>query len=779
MNYLKMHLLYRVFDIRAEPTALPGRHPEEEDDAVQVGGGDAIEASMFQERPKEEASKARLVGCARMRAKFTPQHEVIRKEEQSQLDFELRKSRATWLIADWGTGSEGFLGICFERLKLPDTVSDIFHLNCDEASNIDSFESLFTQQFGMSLQMFCHHITALKNAFVVLDDIPVQLSQGENLTRLEHIISVVLDYAPSLKIILVTRKKMDESHYPTVELKPLDIPDVRLYIQNHPDSSIELEDPDVVYRIHERTDGLPLHLDRILKALRFSSLDSVLEAEWDATGSNGTESEVPSALANDVRGLAGSEDRRSKRSYRLLKVLSLLPYGETIDALRHYLPAEPFFIENAQELHDARLLEILPLKAVLPSTEAGKSKVIEQAGPKVLKVPRQVRDYVRSLTSAKEREELINAGAENYFGPRWRAGKIKLRAQPLEYKEYLNSGPGNEYAVIHDLIVTAKAAGKPQDVKKAFKLGLYYCESLRGADRFKDIAIVAGELTQLLTQSDGPAHWTELAITFGYSLRMTDKSEAALPYLNEALVVGEEHLPNSEKAFVYVEIALNEESLNNTEAAVAAARKAMGLSKENSSTHLHALAIVQNATLEGEEARRAKTKLYDKAKQLGFRTLANTLALSLSDDTDNEDEKEKLLDDVLNQRSSDLYNKMQAIVTKFEDLAGRGDRSQADLILLWRAYGYLYSQRFGNLFDRCHTCLWKELEKKGNIEQMIRLFRHTSFVWRIRGDEKKESRYLDMLVKKDPPALENAPQRGIISELRYFWNRVTRIGKAK
>ena len=58
-----------------------------------------------------------------------------------------------------------------------------------------------------------------------------------------------------------------------------------------------------------------------------------LEAELDARQSSEIGEKVPKPLVHAVGRVAKSEDRRTKRSFRLLKVLSVLPYGETIESI--------------------------------------------------------------------------------------------------------------------------------------------------------------------------------------------------------------------------------------------------------------------------------------------------------------------------------------------------------------------------------------------------------------------------------------------------------------
>lgn len=233
-----------------------------------------------------------------------------------------------------------------------------------------------------------------------------------------------------------------------------------------------ITDADAIEKLHERSEGLPMHIDRMLKALKVTSLPTVLEAELEAS-SLAIGDETPLGLVHAVSQLLNSEDKRSKRSFRLLKVLSTLPYGETLESLAHYLPSEPFFLDNALQLKDLALLEVVPLQRT--NIHAHSSVIGAESGlPKLLKIPRQVRDYIQTLLSEEERLDIVLAGLEKFFGRGWRQGTVKLRKLPTEYREYLSSGAGNEFALIHHLVAHGNSTLDAAMVGKGAVLGVRY-----------------------------------------------------------------------------------------------------------------------------------------------------------------------------------------------------------------------------------------------------------------------------------------------------------------
>ena len=59
-----------------------------------------------------------------------------------------------------------------------------------------------------------------------------------------------------------------------------------------------------------------------------------------------------------------------------------------------------------------------------------------------------------------------------------------------------------------------------------------------------------------------------------------------------------------------------------------------------------------------------------------------------------------------------------------------------------------------------------------DTNQLLRLFRHTSFLWRIRGDETKEAEYLKRLDQKKIQHAETSVGKSGLLEVRYFLRRL-------
>jgi predicted MPP superfamily phosphohydrolase/tetratricopeptide (TPR) repeat protein len=661
-----------------------------------------VAVQLLETPPDERKARLDLAFCPRFSGTVLSQHKAVRQEEQSQSESELRRARVLWLIADWGTGCDGFLPTLFERFRTQDSKPDAFHLKCEEALDTDAFESLFPQQFGMAMQPFCYLVNAIPNAFLILDGIHPDLCADEGLRNLKRIVSAILDYCSELRVVIVSRMLPPENGFPVVTLLPLDAPDARMYVMHHPDYTPESEDPDTIEKIHEQADGMPMHIDRILKALKVTSLPRVLEAELE--GRTFSVAETPLSLVHTVDKLGKSADTRSKRSSRLLRVLSVLPYGETLD-----LPMEPFFLENALQLKELNLLDVVSLQRANLHVRSRIGDSTDAGSPKLLKVPRQVRDYVNTLLSEEERLDIVLAGLERFFGREWRAGKVKLRTLPLEYREYLASGAGNEFALIHHLIAFGTSNEDDNFVRRGAALGIRYANHLKASDRYRDLTIVSGALNQLISQEQYPAEWARLAACYGTGLRMTGKHKESLVYLRGALEIGDSFLGEEEMASIWLNIALSEEMLGNKDSAIAAANKVEETSKDGSGIYLHAEAILAGLTLKGDSRSKQLAELEIRARAHGHTVLADNIALEFAQASDSPAKTMKHLDKVLQSNSSG-YNQARAIVAKtaaFHSKEGAGQMDAQMMVRLCQAYSYLHAQRFSVLFDRCHEQLWR------------------------------------------------------------------------
>jgi hypothetical protein len=449
--------------------------------------------------PEARVAKERLVAAPRLQFQSLGAHRSIRLSEQTEAELNLRRSRNVWIRTDWGMGTHEFIAAVTERFGVGDSIPEMFIFRCEELSEADGIESSFHQQFAMTLPLFCSLVSTLGDlAVLIVDGVPGALAAGDDYAVLKRIVRAVMDYCPAMRIVMTSRFACPDSDLPHLELRPLEVPEVRNYLV-HCEGGGGLRDAETIEAIHDRSDGLPVHIDKIVKALSVASLEAALAKgasapDYDQAGEDST------ALKETIAALQSSQDRRSRRSFRMLKVFSILSYGETIETLHHYLPAEPFFEENALQLRELGLLDVVQLRLTSARRVAvAASSVRNQDGPKLLRVPRPVRDHLHGIVSKAEAEEIAIVGIDLFFGRRWRDGTIKLRKVPIEHREYLSTVLGNEFALLMRLMGSS-AVAEARVAKRSAKLCLEYMRRLSHQSRYRDLVTVGGSLLQMVRQ---------------------------------------------------------------------------------------------------------------------------------------------------------------------------------------------------------------------------------------------------------------------------------------
>ena len=235
---------------------------------------------------------------------------------------------------------------------------------------------------------------------------------------------------------------------------------------------------------------------------------------------------------------------------------------------------------------------------------------------------------------------------------------------------------------------------------------------------------------------DDKASESTILKVHGSSLRMLGHADDAATVLEQLLNDGEMELEKQELLSVQTDLALIYERRKNKKHAVRAAQEIQRLSPGKSSgKYLEAEAIIANMTLEDAE-RVNKLKSVERRARKHERTIvANNTALTLSrleEAGPAESWQQRVIDS-----KGDQYNHLRAIVAKANRLIALGKSSSLspeEHRILAMGYSYLYTQRMTSLFRSCHGALWKILVSERRLGGLLRIFRHSSFLWRLYGE---------------------------------------------
>lgn len=189
------------------------------------------------------------------------------------------------------------------------------------------------------------------------------MSSGDRRRTLEEFISPVHDFCPALKLVLITRQSSGEIEPgKEVELRPLEAAEIASYLRHHPQTQPGLERHELLKRIQTWSDGLPMRLDKFLEDLKAFSASEILDEDAENPLEQLALSEpVPRALSDAVAALAGATEGYAVRSFKLLKVLTVLRDGETYQSIKRFYDKEPFHPNNVTQLIRLALLEAVPI----------------------------------------------------------------------------------------------------------------------------------------------------------------------------------------------------------------------------------------------------------------------------------------------------------------------------------------------------------------------------------------------------------------------------------
>lgn len=85
----------------------------------------------------------------------------------------------------------------------------------------------------------------------------------------------------------------------------------------------------------------------------------------------------------------------------------------------------------------------------------------------------------------------------------------------------------------------------------------------------------------------------------------------------------------------------------------------------------------------------------------------------------------------------------------------------------------------GGLFDSCHHVLWAVLSLEMLCAPLVRLFRHSSFLLRIKGADETEQLYLHKLDTLDVAGLKRKEGSSLALELQYLERRRQAVSAEK
>ncbi|WP_175806907.1 metallophosphoesterase [Burkholderia cenocepacia] len=666
------------------------------------------------------------------------QHLAIRPLQQQSCIESIRQKRMAWVCADWGLGRDGFLWSVVKGIGREN--QNVYRIDLGNYTERDEFLSRFATTVGHSFPDFCKALTSAGSCILLLDEAPTGAGDQGGTTHsqnAEKLAMMLRDFCPNAVVFLLARQTPKVHTVDVIRLDALDEADTRTYLLAHPSASAEAQSPRGVSEIYRHTDGLPVRVDRALGTLRVVSLAELGPPTGnDLINSQSSSEAIPKSLVNAVSELADSTDPVARRSWLLLKVLAILQHGESLQRLKRIERENPIFPRHAEELLERDLIQIRSSTSMIRQSEGIEDQV------KILVSPRPVRDYVMTLMSQKEIDNLVKKAASLYFGESWRAGSTNLKKLDGNLISDNGSLLQNPHFLVTRLLDTPSVWRSSESAEPVLGLCKTYCSALLDAKNYRNCALVCRDVLAIIPAEGFMAHRDTIEMMLAKSLRMLGEDSEARMLYERLIKVDRSKDIKSELLLNY---AMCLQSLDDA-AAIDIAHQVIDLTPKNGAA-LQAQSIIYEMQ-EDDENDAKLLKLEAQARKQGFDTVANNLVLSRTVNN-----KSAEANDALRQvyatstANGDLYTAARATVRLAKrSLRETGALSSTDLSHLIKAYQYFYGERFDSLFSSAHQSLWDFFERQGDVRNLLSLFRHSSFIWRLHGSDDREQDYIKRLI---------------------------------
>ena len=611
----------------------------------------------------------------------------------------------------------------------------------------------------------------MNNTLLVLDHVNANLyASNTAYYRFLEIIKSINDFCPGIYIIIIARQPplyISSDSY--VKLFPLDGSEVTSYVNHHPGVVHELQNADNLFKLIEITSGLPKHIDRIIDSLKVASFEDLLESEKEWPVDMVNVDQIPKSLKRAISNLAESPDKLKLRSFKLLKILTILANGETIGNLKRFDGTEPIYIQNANELEQLSLMEVVTTTKVLPKVTQNLTQQI-----KILRVPRQIRDYVNTLITDDEKDTIVKNACEMYFGNKWRQGTIKdiySSSSVFETSKFFNVD--NCHLITNSLMANAIRDCNEHEIERAAHLVVNFCNHIHTHGDYKNAVDTLEEIYGWLRSTNFNRIKATNAKLLGEALRMAGNMERSNQILNEALEIKGGNFSKDEKNSIYIELGFTYIKQGKFEKAIECANAIEKTAAKKNAHSLQAKFIRIQALFKDEELVKKLKSLESEAKKADIPTLVNTISLAIAGLEKDSIEKEKRFSTILASKG-EYYNKVRAIIAKSVDslINGSGSISEEDFYFLNLSYSYLYSQRIEGMFKSCHMALWTFCVNEKRSEELLNLFKHSSLIWRISGEIELEKKYFLELKEIVSDQIKNIGRDPInVANINYYTRR--------
>lgn len=664
-------------------------------------------------------------------------HFNIRSQERNRAINYLTSHKLCWITTKFGLGEDEFIGSIVSQSNI--NLANCFLLNCEDITEIEDIIELFPKVFSLKVTEFFDVINEVDRPLLVFDKLHESIAQ--NPTNLKNFIHTIFDFCSVLKIIIVSDSSPDKRFFDSIELFPLDIPAVKQYVEHSQEvhtsfTFIEYE------KIHRISSGIPFHLDRIIEQLMFRPLSDISDMEFELLSDYDTNNIIPVSVKNTIDHLRSNQDKQDNRRFSLLAIISLLHNGETFGRIKRFDSAKPFYPDDIAYLLRNKLIETMQVSSIFENKQEDSELV------KSIKVPRTIRDYVSSLLTDFDKKEIYKMACNLYLGDNWRSSIKLIPSKDIELDIiiYQNLQISIRFILLHSI-----EENNELEVTRMVGVSLSLIEYFSERGAYKD-AISLAEETLLsiknLTYDGLETSKIYLTKSLGENLRMSSFRNKAVSILKSICDDESNNISKKERNDIRLSIAYAYKSDGNEEEAIKYADMIKkNETNKNSSIYLSAESVIVHFIKDKSQKISRLNTIKIKAEKQGHKTLKANIILELCR-LEKDETQLKQLDKVIAESRNDIYNKVRALVLKSEIVLKTKrieEITNNDLLSLNVAYSYTFYQRLKPLLNQCHKLVWQYWDRQNQFDQLLNLFRYSSFVWRLCNATEEELEYVNKL----------------------------------
>lgn len=701
---------------------------------------------------------------------YEPAHDFIRETETFQLKEILKEHKVINISSEWGLAKLPFISSFIKNNLNKENSQKVYYVNLEGNSTRDDILSSAKTQLGVELSQLAVYEDENKS-LIILDNIEIDISSEEQRTTPDIVMDLSMaltEFNDLLNIILISRKPILESPKATLTLDKLNDYDIKKYVENHSENKSKTCSSLFLDKVIQISNGIPMKIDKLLADLSIASFEEVIEHNNHPQPYDLAPSEpIPSAINKIISDISDSKNTDDQKTYKILKVLSVLSFGDTFTNLKKIYPTAPFTMGHFALLKSRDLIQSNEIYDSELEHEPGSSKY----DFKVMSIPPAIRDFIFGRMKNEEVYDIINKAAECHFGPNWRIGRIKLSSSTEHLVKSGNKNIGSSQIIVIHLLRYALEKGDKNEIIRAVNVATAFSMTLDTYSRFKEVTHFSEEVFSLLKDYPEDIDLVNIKICYGKSLRMISEYEKARESLSKTLS-SSTNISNINKGKIHINLAFIFDKLGDSEMALKSAREAMKFVGKKNSIYKSAETIIVNLS---EENRLQKLRrLESSARSKKYIVNANNIAIDISKEKISQEEKIGCYDRIINS-DGDFYNKFRAIGKKWAEILeseSQSNISSFEKSILYTSYLYSHSQRMSGIFADAHKAIWLHFKREKNFSGLVNLFKLSSLYWRISGEIKREKYYAVDLTKTIMSFLKDD---GLTMENRYVKFRIEQI----